>query len=568
MADTSIKGPTLDLALEDLKTIIGLVRDSDNGAKSSYSAVQKNLPKLNLHVLTYIRFLENHGYVEYDRVHDTILATDSALHAVEDHNVWRDQVKSALGQHLSLEESHDAIDFDVENILDGIGDIESDSQSSGFSFQGSPFASSEVDSEEPATFSAPLSDDATGPHLEVPDTNLQSDQPPTPSTTTMTQDPLRERRFSTGNQRAVSPTDANTQSSNFERLEEVGSGGMGTVYKARQVKLDRVVALKEIKEIFDVFAGVQRSDIIARFTQIVQTQSRLIHPNIIQTIDLDTDARFPFVVMQLAPNGNLRRLIDMDGRPPLQIALKYFLQILHALSSAHDANVTHGGIKPENVVLDSAGNALLTDFGISQVVELDGSRANQVYVGVGTVAYMSPEQFRDPNASSVKSDIYSLGIMLYEMLTGKVPGRRSPMPSSFYPDIPRKLDDIFDRMSMDDQQDRYNNIDEILADLYSAKDVMKILDKRGGFVFLRDPIEFGATGLKVQLAAFDDDDEPQDLDEDDSDASESSDAELSEDSSEAEDNEDDAEAQAEEDSDVLDKLDKYGKLFEDEDNED
>jgi len=566
MADTSIKGPTLDLALEDLKTIVGLVRDSDNGAKSSYSAVQKNLPKLNLHVLTYIRFLENHGYVEYDRVHDTIIATETALHALEDQNLWRDQVRSALSQHLSLEETNDAIDFDVENILDGLGDIDSDSPTSGFSFQGSPFASSEAHSDAPSEFSSVPSDEATGPHVEVPDLSHQPnhDHNPTPSTPTMTQDPLRERRFSTGNQRAVSPTDTGAQSSNFERLEEVGSGGMGTVYKARQVKLDRVVALKEIKEIFDVFAGVQRSDIIARFTQIVQTQSRLIHPNIIQTIDLDTDARFPFVVMQLAPNGNLRRLIDMDGRPPLQIALKYFLQILHALSSAHDANVTHGGIKPENVVLDSAGNALLTDFGISQVVELDGSRANQVYVGVGTVAYMSPEQFRDPNASSVKSDIYSLGIMLYEMLTGKVPGRRSPMPSSFYPDIPRKLDDIFDRMSMDDQSDRYNNIDEILGDLYSAKEVMKILDKRGGFVFLRDPMEHGATGLRVQLASLEDDDEPQGVEDDDSDAID--DSELSEPSSEADESEaDDAEAQAEEDGDVLDKLDKYGKLFEDED---
>jgi hypothetical protein len=161
--------------------------------------------------------------------------------------------------------------------------------------------------------------------------------------------------------------------------------------------------------------------------------------------------------------------------------------------------------------------------------------------------------------------------MLYEMLTGKVPGRRSPMPSSFYPDIPRKLDDIFDRMSMDDQSDRYDNIDEILADLYSSKDVMKILDKRGGFVFLRDPIQYGASGLKVELAPLEDGEEAEEGE--DSDLSESSadseSSELSESSagedSEADEEESEEGAEGEEEGDVLNKLDKYGKLFEEED---
>ena len=197
---------------------------------------------------------------------------------------------------------------------------------------------------------------------------------------------------------------------------------------------------------------------------------------------------------------------------------------------------------------------MLTDFGISQVVELDSARANQVYVGVGTVAYMSPEQFRDPNASSVKSDIYSLGIMFYEMLTGKVPGRRSPMPSSFYPDIPRKLDDIFDRMCMDEEDDRYDTIDEVLADIYGDKEVMKILDKRGGFVFLRDPMNHGSVGLKVAVEDLDE----ADLGEASSSLGEES-SSLGEDSSDVEDDEG-----SEEGGDVLDKLDKYGELFDEE----
>lgn len=284
------------------------------------------------------------------------------------------------------------------------------------------------------------------------------------------------------------PTDATASASSslFERHDTLGSGGIGTVYRGVQTRLKRDVAIKEIKDIFHVFADVQRDDIVGRFMEIVQTQARLNHTNIIETLDVVTDETYPYVVTQWAPNGNLRRLIDTTGRPPLKVALRYFLQILHALNTAHDVKVVHGGLKPENVVLDLAGNALITDFGISRVVERTGG--NQVYVGVGTVAYMSPEQFQDPNDISARSDIYSLGIMFYEMLTGKVPGRRSPMPSSFYPDIPRKLDDIFDRMSMDAVEDRYQDIDSILKDIYESADVMKILDKRGGVLFLRDPM--------------------------------------------------------------------------------
>lgn len=556
-------GLSLDRALEDLHTIVSTIRDQGSSGGTSYTTVQKSLPKLSLHVLTYVRFLENHGYVEYDRVKDTITVTDAALHAINDDTMWRDQARGALAQHLTPSTAASPLDFDVDNILSGIGDLDLEDGNTGeidFTSGGAelsfPASHSGFHDDDPATpdeIDFDAQSDNTGPEIAVPTIDSQ----PLHVTPTMTQDPLRERRFATGTHGALS--DDSNRPELFERLEEIGSGGMGTVFKARQVKLDRVVALKEIKEIFDVFAGVQRSDIIARFTEIIQTQSKLIHPNIIQTIDLDTDAKFPFVIMQLAPNGNLRRLINMPGRPSLQVSLKYFLQILHALSSAHDMGVTHGGIKPENVVLDSAGNALLTDFGISQVVELDGTRANQVYVGVGTVAYMSPEQFKDPNASSVKSDIYSLGIMLYEMLTGKVPGRRSPMPSSFYPDIPRKLDDIFDRMSMDDQDDRYNSIDEILADIYSSKEVMKILDKRGGFVFLRDPMEYGATGLKIEMSPEEDDDDDQAAPVEHHGLGEESSSDLDEDSSEAD---EDSEASSD-DGDVLSKLDKYGKEFSD-----
>ncbi len=563
---TATEGLALSDVLDDLKIIVDAILEQDAGSGASYDVVQKSLPNLKLHILTYIRFLENHDYVDYDRVGDIIQLSADGEAASLDEDVWREKAREAFAQQLSIDDADptgihvsdadllDEFDVEMEGILDSISEMDGEPESPALKIS---------------------EDDPTGPDLDTPDATQQQDIPggasidadadlPAPKSNLKTDSAMnhndgsyRDRRYSTGSNTAARSSSSSSQKL-YEREEELGSGGMGTVYRGKQIKLDRAVAIKEIKEIFDVFAGVQRSDIVARFTEITQTQSKLIHPNIIQLIDIDTDARFPFVVMQYAPNGNLRRLIEVDGRPPLQVALKYFLQILHALSTAHDAGVTHGGIKPENVVLDSAGNAMLTDFGISQVVELDSSKANQVYVGVGTVAYMSPEQFRDPNTASVKSDIYSLGIMFYEMLTGKVPGRRSPMPSSFYPDIPRKLDDIFDQMSMDDEGDRYDSVDEILADFYGAPKVMDILDKRGGFVFLRDPMEHGASGLGPMPSHGG-------LAEDSSDVGlgeESS--SLAEDSSDVEDDEG-FEELADEESDVLDKLDKYGELFDEDD---
>lgn len=273
----------------------------------------------------------------------------------------------------------------------------------------------------------------------------------------------------------------------YQRIEEVGSGGIGTVYRGRQMRLDREVAVKEIREVFNVFAQIDRQDIVDRFQDIVETQASLRHPNIIHVIDIDTDVEFPFSVMEYAPRGNLRRIIDQDDPPELNVVLQYFLQILHALHNAHDQGVIHGNLKPENVVLDHAGNALVTDFGLSDIIDSQAGSQNQVFVGVGSVAYMSPEQLKDPNLVSEKSDMYSLGIMFYEMLTGEVPGRRSPMPSELFEEIPTVLDDIFDRMSIDDESQRYDSVDEIIEELYGSQEVVEILDERSAVLFLDDP---------------------------------------------------------------------------------
>ncbi|MFW5967777.1 MAG: protein kinase domain-containing protein [Persicimonas sp.] len=287
----------------------------------------------------------------------------------------------------------------------------------------------------------------------------------------------------------------------YERLEELGSGGVGTVWRARQRKLDREVALKEVNEIFNVFADLSREDVVSRFTEAVQAQAGLVHPNVVQILDIDTDGEFPFVVSEFAPLGNLRRVIDPQDPPSLGVALKYFTQILSGLAAAHDRGLVHGNLKPENVVLDAAGNAMLSDFGLSDLVERDEDASSHVYVGVGTVAYMSPEQFQNPQAATVRSDIYSLGIMFYEMLAGKVPGRRSPMPSGVAPEIPESIDDIFDKMSRDEPEERYETVDQILADFFGSAEIVGLLDVRAPALFYRDPVEHGELGGVVDPEA-------------------------------------------------------------------
>ncbi|MGM0556442.1 MAG: serine/threonine-protein kinase [Myxococcota bacterium] len=583
------EGLALQDVLDDLRQIIEVVleREGAEGA-ASYDAVQQALSDhLHLHILSYIRFLENQDYVVYDRIRDEISVQDTALDALDSAATWRDEARVAFGEHI--DESVDSEEF--EDVIDDVGEDLIDDIATGVE------DSFDNDNDEPTKRSTSRFQD---------DDSAQTNVAPADAADAASYDDSFDAEKQP-DMTTTNDTDADfVTSTGYERGEQLGAGGVGTVYKGTQTKLARDVAIKEINEVFNVFAQVKREDIVGRFVDIVREQSSLVHPNVVQIFDVETSVEYPYVVMQYAPKGNLRRLIEMEDRPNLSVALKYFLQILNGLSTAHQAGVVHGNIKPENIVLDAAGNAMLSDFGMSRLVDTEGGRGGQVYVGVGTVAYMAPEQFQNPGAGSIKTDIYAMGIMFYEMLTGKVPGRRSPMPSSFFPDIPRKLDDIFDKMSMDAVEDRYDSIDDILADVYAAEEVMSLLDNRSGVLFFADPIEEGAATVAVPAGEEDSsvglgESSSSDLDEDSSDVEddEQADAEEAEpdaesdaeEASEAEESGDDApDEEADEDSDapaqdeadhqgedddsddsddaadgegneVLDKLDKYGEMF-------
>jgi len=261
----------------------------------------------------------------------------------------------------------------------------------------------------------------------------------------------------------------------YEKLATLGSGGIGTVYRARQIPLNRHVALKEIRELFGYFPEDQHGEIVRRFTDVVRQAASLSHPHILPIHEVSLDREYPYMVSELAAFGSARRLLQEAESIPVGLALRYLVQTLYALSAAHRERVFHRGLKPENMLIDPYGNVKLCDFGFARIVERDASVVRQVYVGMGAVAYMAPELFADPTSAGPQADIYALGIIFYELLTGRLPGRRSPMPSDIDPKLPRGLDDIFDAMTRDSRSERYSSVDDILEDFEKIEGMAELL---------------------------------------------------------------------------------------------
>jgi serine/threonine protein kinase len=274
----------------------------------------------------------------------------------------------------------------------------------------------------------------------------------------------------------------------YERLGTLGSGGIGTVYRARQVQLNRHVALKEIRELFGFFPDDQHGEIVRRFTDVVRQAASLAHPNILAIHEVNLDREYPYVVGELAHFGSARRLIQETESVPVKLALRYLVQTLHALRAAHRERVFHRGLKPENMLIDAHGNVKLCDFGFARIVERDASVVRQVYVGMGAVAYMAPELFADPTSAGPQADIYALGIIFYELLTSRLPGRRSPMPSDIDPKLPRGLDDIFDAMTRDSRSERYPSVDDILEDFEKIDGMAELLAQQALGIAVENPL--------------------------------------------------------------------------------
>lgn len=256
----------------------------------------------------------------------------------------------------------------------------------------------------------------------------------------------------------------------YTRLDPLGEGPLGTVHKAKQNSLGLDVCVKELKDLFGYFSFLHRGEVQKRLRRELCAQAQVRHPAVVAVLDQNAEATRPYVVLELL-HGSLREQLakgEGKGVAPARAA-RWFLQLCYGLRAAHVQGLTHHNLKPENVLLDARGNAKLSDFGMARVVEVDASRGMpQVFVGTGGMSYLAPELLQKSREPGPPADVYGLGILLYEMLTGNIPGRRSPLPSEVNPEAPAKLDAIFDRMTQDRLEKRYPDFDAVLSDFYSA----------------------------------------------------------------------------------------------------
>ncbi|CAM4528552.1 Serine/threonine protein kinase [Corallococcus exiguus] len=230
---------------------------------------------------------------------------------------------------------------------------------------------------------------------------------------------------------------------------------------------------------------------LKRLKKELCAQAQVRHPGVVQILDQNVDSARPYFVVELM-RGSLKEKLEAAGGKGIDVqhALRTFLQLAYGLKAAHAAGLTHHNIKPENVLFDAYGNAKLSDFGMSRVVEVDATKGMpQVFVGTGGMVYMAPELMnKGVQEAGPAADVYALGILLYEMFTGQIPGRRSPLPSEVNPEAPSGLDQLFDKATQDRREQRYPDVDAMLADFYKAFPEREYLE-RGSLVLSSDPQE-------------------------------------------------------------------------------
>ena len=255
----------------------------------------------------------------------------------------------------------------------------------------------------------------------------------------------------------------------YEIIAKIGSGGMADVYKAKDHVLNRLVAIKVLKQEYSTDATF-----VKKFRVEAQSAAGLSHPNIVSVYDVGEDDGVYFIVMELVQGITLKNYIDMKGKLDIREALNISVQIASGLSAAHENRIIHRDIKPQNIIMSRDGKVKVTDFGIAKVAD----STTVTTTAAGTVHYISPEQARG-GYSDERSDIYSLGITMYEMVTGRVPFEgetnvavalmhiQSEMipPRKLEPSIPVSFEKIILKCTQKKPERRYASAKELIADL-------------------------------------------------------------------------------------------------------
>ncbi len=269
----------------------------------------------------------------------------------------------------------------------------------------------------------------------------------------------------------------------FKLEERIGSGGMSTVYRAFDPTLERWVAIKLMHR--DISSD---PDQLERFRREARAVAQLNHPNVVTVIDAGEDEGAPYIVFEFVEGETLKDRIRRNGRLPVSEAVAYAIEIGRALESAHLHRLVHRDVKPQNVLIDPDGRAKVTDFGIARSLEAHGLTAPGRVLG--TTDYVSPEQALGQDVTE-QTDIYSLGIVLYEMLTGEAPFKadtqvavamkhvREPLPDvqRRRPEISAALAAVVERATAKETKNRYANVGEVVHDL---EEVLGIEAARAG----------------------------------------------------------------------------------------
>ncbi len=255
----------------------------------------------------------------------------------------------------------------------------------------------------------------------------------------------------------------------YEILEKIGTGGMSDVYKAKCHKLNRYVAIKVLKQEFS-----ENANFVSKFRIEAQAAAGLMHPNIVNVYDVGEENGIYYIVMELVEGITLKKYIEKKARLSYKEAVSIAIQVSMGIEAAHNNHIIHRDIKPQNIIISKDGKVKVTDFGIAKAATSNTITSNVM----GSVHYTSPEQARG-GYSDEKSDIYSLGITMFEMLTGRVPfngettvaiaikhiQEEMPSPKEFVPEIPSSVASIVLKCCQKSPDRRYQNMAELIADL-------------------------------------------------------------------------------------------------------
>jgi len=268
----------------------------------------------------------------------------------------------------------------------------------------------------------------------------------------------------------------------YKILGILGKGGMGIVYKALDPDIERDVAIKTIR--FDTFTdGTEKDDLMARFMREARAAGKLAHPNIVTIYEVGREKDVTYIVMQYIEGQNLQGLMHSGKKFSSQEIIELMRPICHSLDYAHENGIVHRDIKPANIMIDKSGKPFLADFGVARV---ETSTMTQAGTAVGTLSYMSPEQIQGQTVDG-RSDIFALGVILYELLSGKKPFFGDNISTIVYKivheepqritevnqDLPRGYESVIKKVLAKNPEDRYQTCQQLVSDLENSGKILE-----------------------------------------------------------------------------------------------